>query len=283
MAKNLLQAGYPLTVFDLNSEPVKELVPLGAVEATSCADASRGADTIITILPADQEVQAAVLGEKGVLEGARAGSTLIDMTSLAPHTSRAVAAEAASKGLKFMDAPVSGGNVAAEKGALTIMVGGEKEVLEEQRDVLETLGSTIFHVGGVGMAETVKMANQILVGINIFGIIEAFLLAVKLGADPKTLYEVLKVSAGGSWMLENRMPNYILKGDFSQPGFALDLLRKDVGLAVESGKGEKVPMLLSSQVFQALTWASAAGQGTKDFSSLVEVLEELVGVKVRAS
>ncbi len=201
MAKNLVLADYPVTVFDINPDPMKDLGKLGARLAGSCAEAARDAETVITMLPADPQVRTAVSGEQGVLEGARAGTTLIDMTSLGPHTSREVAAVAASKGVKFVDAPVSGGIGAAEKGTLTIMVGGDKAVLESQRDILETLGAKIFHVGGVGMREVFKMANQMLVAINILGVIEVFALAVKLGADPRALYEVLKVSAGGSKVL----------------------------------------------------------------------------------
>jgi 3-hydroxyisobutyrate dehydrogenase len=283
MAKNLINAGYPLAVYDLRPEPVKELSQLGARAAQSCADAADGADTIILILQADPQVKEAVLGKNGVLSGAKKGATLMDMTSLSPHTSKLVAAEAAKVGLKFLDAPVSGGNVGAEKGTLTIMVGCEKEVLEEQRDLLEVMGKTIFHVGGVGMGETVKMANQILVAVHTAAIVEAFVLAVKLGADPQVVFDVLKASAGCSWILEHRVPNYIIPHNFTQPGFAMDLLRKDVGLALESAKLEKVPTPLVSQVFQILTMASATGRGQLDYSAMVEMFEEWANVKVQAS
>jgi 2-hydroxymethylglutarate dehydrogenase len=283
MAKNLIKAGYPLAVYDLKPAPVKELADLGARAAQNCADAANGADTIILILQADPHVKEAVLGKNGVLHGAKKGATLMDMTSLSPHTSKLVAAEAAKVGLKFLDAPVSGGNIGAEKGTLTIMVGCEKEVLEEQRDLLEVMGKTIFHVGGVGMGETVKMANQILVAAHTAAIVEAFVLAVKLGADPQVVFDVLKKSAGCSWILENRFPNYILPHNFTQPGFAMDLLRKDVGLALESAKLEKVPTPLVSQVFEILTMASATGRGQLDYSAMVEMFEEWANVKVQAS
>jgi len=281
MSQHLVRAGYPLTVYDLNPAPVAELKALGAATAASCAEAARRAEVIITILPADPQVKEAVLGQTGVFEGAAKGATLIDMTSLAPHTCLLVAAEAAKRGVRFMDAPVSGGTVGAEKASLTIMVGGDKELLEEHRDILEVMGKTIFHVGGVGMGETVKMINQILVGVNLLAITEAFVLGVKLGADPQTLYEVIRVSAGNSFMLDNRVPGYIFKGDFTQTGFAVDLLRKDVGLAVESARLEKVPLYLTSLAYQILTAASAAGLGQQDQSSVITLLEEAAGVKVR--
>ena len=283
MAANLIKEGYELAVYDLNPDPVKNLADQGARAALSCADAATDADTIILILQADPQVKEAVLGEKGVLEGAKQGATLIDMTSLSPHTARLIAEEAAKKGLKFLDAPVSGGNIGAEKGTLTIMVGGEKDVLETQRDLLEVMGETIFHVGGVGMGETVKMANQILVAVHTEAMVEAFVLAVKLGADPQVVFDVLKVSAGGSWILENRMPNYIMPHNFTQPGFAMDLLRKDIGIALDTAKLEKVPIPLVAQVFQTLSIASASGRSEQDFSAIVEIFEEWAGVKVGKS
>lgn len=283
MAGHLAKAGYPMTVFDLNPTPLKDLESQGAKVASSCADAAADADVIITMLPADEEVKQAILGEKGVLEGARQGAVIIDMTSMAPHTAIHVAAETVKKGLDYMDAPVSGGTVGAEKAILTIMVGGDAELLEKHRDILETMGRTIFHVGGVGMGETVKMINQILVGINVLGIAEAFTLGVKLGVDPKKLYDIISVSAGNSFILGNRVPDFIFKGDFTQPGFAVDLLRKDVGLAMETGKLLKYPLPLSSQVYQWLTFASAAGKGKMDQSSVIEIFEELAGVEVRWS
>jgi len=281
MAKNLIKAGYALTVYDLNPQPMKELADLGAKRAGSSAETAGDVDVIITILPACEEVKAAVLGEEGVLQGARKGAALIDMSSIAPHTSKLVAAEAFTRDLKFMDAPVSGGTIAAEKGTLTIMVGGDKELLDEHTDILEVMGKTIYHVGDIGMGETVKMINQVLVGVNIVAIAEAFVLGTKLGADPEVLYNVIRNSAGNSFLIDNRVPNYIFKGDFTQPGFALDLLLKDVGLAVDSAKINKVPLFLTGQAFQYLSMASASGLGKKDLSSVIEMLEKAVDVKVR--
>lgn len=282
MALNLLKAGFELTVNDLNQAAVDEVVKAGATAAVTPAELARGVDVVLTMLPADPEVKQVVLGENGVFEGLRAGATLIDMTSLSPHTSIMIGKEAEKRGFGFMDAPVSGGTVGAEKGTLTIMVGGDKNLLEDHRSVLDAMGQRIFHVGDVGMGETVKMVNQILVGVNVIAIAEAFVLGVKLGADPETLYDIIRVSAGGSFILDNRMPSFILKGDFRQPGFAVNLLKKDVGLAVDSAKVENIPLPLTSQVFQCLTMASASGRGDLDQTSFIEILEELAGVKVRA-
>jgi 2-hydroxymethylglutarate dehydrogenase len=281
MAGNLVKAGYPLVVYDLNPKPVEELVSSGARKTGSSADAAAGVEVVITMLPADDEVKAVYLGLGGVLEGASPGTVLIDMSSIAPHTSKFVAAEAGKKGLKFLDAPVSGGTVGAQKATLTIMVGGEKALLDEHREILQTMGKTIYHVGDVGMGETVKMVNQMLVGINLAGIVEALVVGTKLGVAPETLYKIIRASSGNSFMLDSRVPKFIFPGNFTQPGFAVDLLRKDMGLALESAKVNKVPLHVTSQAYQYYTRATAEGLGKKDMSIIVELLEKTVGVQVR--
>jgi 3-hydroxyisobutyrate dehydrogenase len=281
MTKNLIKAGYDLTVYDINPRPVEELVSLGAKKAKSCSETAKVGEVVITMLPADDEVKAAVLGPEGVLEGAKAGTVLIDMSSIAPHTSKQVAAEAQKKGVKFLDAPVSGGTGGAEKATLTIMVGGDKTLLDEHMEILQTLGKTIYHVGDVGMGETVKMVNQMLVGINLTGIVEALVMGTKLGVKPEVLYKVIRASSGNSFMLDSRVPNYIFSGNFTQPGFAVDLLRKDLGLALESGKVNKLPLFMTGQAYQYFTRATAEGLGKKDMSAVVELLEKTAGIQVR--
>jgi 2-hydroxymethylglutarate dehydrogenase len=281
MAKNLLKAGYPLTVYDLNPEPIKEVIAHGAKAASSSAEAARDAEVIITMLPACDEVKSAVLGAGGVLGGATEGALLIDMSSIAPHTSKLVASEAAKVGVRFLDAPVSGGVTAAENGTLTIIVGGDRALLDGHMDLMQAMGKNIYHVGDVGMGETVKMINQVLAGINMLAIAEAFVLGTKLGADPETIYKVIRVSAGNSFLIDARVPDYLLKGDFSRPGFALDLMLKDLGLAIESAKINKIPLFLTGQAYQYFSMASSWGLGKKDMSSVTELLEEIVSVKVR--
>jgi len=281
MAKNLIKAGYPLTVYDLNPQPVEELVSLGAKKGKSPAETAREAEVVITMLPADDEVRTVALGADGILEGARKGTVFIDMTSLAPHTSKYVASEAQKKGVKFLDAPVSGGTTGAEKGTLTIMVGGDKALLDEHMEILKTMGKTIYHVGDVGMGETVKMVNQMLVGINLAGIVEALVLGTKLGVKPEVLYKIIRASSGNSFMLDSRVPGFIFTGNFTQPGFAVDLLRKDLGLSLESAKVNKVPLYMTAQAYQYFTRATAEGLGKKDMSSLIELLEKTAGVQVR--
>jgi 3-hydroxyisobutyrate dehydrogenase len=281
MAKNLIKGGYDLTVYDLNPKPVEEAVSLGAKKARSCAEAAKDVEVIITMLPADDEVKTVALGPEGVLEGARKGSVFIDMSSIAPHTSKYVAGEAQKRGIQFMDAPVSGGTGGAEKATLTIMVGGDKALLDEHMEILKTMGKTIYHVGDVGMGETVKMVNQMLVGINLAGIVEALVLGTKLGVKPEVLYKIIRASSGTSFMLDSRVPNFIFTGNFTQPGFAVDLLRKDLGLSLESAKVNKVPLYMTAQAYQYFTRATAEGLGKKDMSSMIELLEKTAGVRVR--
>lgn len=281
MAKNLLKAGYSLTVYDLNPKPVEELASSGAKKAGSSADGAGRVEVVITMLPADEEVKAVCLGPQGVLEGAKPGTVLIDMSSIAPHTSKQVAAEAQKKGVKFLDAPVSGGTMGAEKATLTIMVGGDKALLDEHLEILQVMGKTIYHVGDVGMGETIKMVNQMLVGINLAGIAEAFVMGTKLGLAPEMIYRIIRASSGNSFLIDRRVPNYIFPGDFDQPGFAVDLLRKDLGLALETAKVTKVPLFMTAQAYQYFTRAAAEGMGKKDMSVVIELLEKTAGIQVR--
>ena len=281
MAKNLIKAGYDLTVHDLNPQPVEEVSSLGAKKAKSPAETAEGVEVIITILPADDEVKAVALGTEGVLEGAKKGSVFFDMSSIAPHTSKYVALEAEKRGVRFLDAPVSGGTIGAEKATFTIMVGGDKAVLDEHMEILKAMGKTIYHVGNVGMGETVKMVKQMLLGINLVGIAEGFVMGTKLGVAPEVLYKVIRASSGNSFLLDHRVPDYIFTGNFTQPGFAIDLLRKDLGLALESARNTKVPLFMTGQAYQYYTRATAEGLGKKDMSAIIELLEETTGVKVR--
>lgn len=281
MAKNLLKAGFPLFVFDINKAAVEDLVNDGAIPANSGKEAAQNCEVVITILPACAHVKAAVLGPEGILEGMSQGKTLIDMSSIAPTTTKMLAEEAAIIGVKMIDAPVSGGTVGAEKGTLTIMVGGPKEVMEEHLDVLQAMGQNIKHLGPIGMGEAVKMVNQILVGVNMLALAEAFVLGVKAGADPEVMFEVIRTSAGNSFMADSRLPHYVFPGDFEKPGFALDLLKKDLGLAVDTAKELNVPVPATSLAYQLYTAVSSVGRGKLDSSAIFTLFEDLAGVKVR--
>jgi 2-hydroxymethylglutarate dehydrogenase len=164
---------------------------------------------------------------------------------------------------------------------LTIMVGGDKALLDEHTEILQAMGKTIYHVGNVGMGETVKMVNQMLLGINLVGIAEAFVMGTKLGVAPEVLYRVIRASSGNSFLIDHRVPDYIFSGNFTQPGFAIDLLRKDLGLALESARNIKVPLFMTGQAYQYYTRATAEGLGRKDMSAIIELLEKTAGVEVR--
>lgn len=243
MARNLIKAGYELTVYDLLPAAVEEAASLGARKAGSSAEAAKGAEVIITMLPADDEVKAAALGPEGVLSGAAKGSVFFEMSSIAPHTSKFVAAEAQKKGIKFLDAPVSGGTGGAEKGTLTIMVGGDKAVLDEHMEILKVMGKTIYHVGDVGMGETVKMVNQMLVGINLSGIVEALVMGTKLGVKPEVLYKIIRASSGNSFMLDSRVPGYIFTGNFTTPDSPWTCCARTWGFPWKAPKSIRFPCI----------------------------------------
>jgi 3-hydroxyisobutyrate dehydrogenase-like beta-hydroxyacid dehydrogenase len=219
------------------------------------------------------------LGEHGVLQGLSPGKVLIDMTTATAMCMEEVARAAAAAGVEVLDAPVSGGTPAAAQGTLTIMVGGEAALLEKCRPLLETMGTQIIHVGPVGQGKVVKMVNQMMAAAHVLMIGEAFALGVRCGADPKTMYDVIKSSSGYSKMMDLRLPGFLLDGSF-RPGFRLDLMKKDVNLAVDSGRAMNVPLLITSAVGQLFSAASAAGKGDADFSAAAQYVADLAGVRL---
>lgn len=278
MAKNVIKGGYEVTTtFHKRREPADKLAALGATVMETPADIAREADVIITVLPADAELKETVLGEYGLIKGFSDSSdnkVLIDMTTATALSLKEVEKALAERGVRVLDAPVSGGTPAAADGSLTIMVGGEADLLESYRPLLETMGKTIFHVGGVGQGKVVKMVNQALAAIHLLAIGEAFALGVRYGADTEVLHDVIKASSGYSKMMDLRLPDFLLKGSF-KPGFKLDLMKKDVNLAVDSAKSLGIPLFLGSAASQIFAAASAAGRGEEDFSAAAQFLAEL--------
>ena len=281
MATNLLNAGYELAVYDINQEAVSELVALGAAAAASPAEAARGKDVVITMLPNAKIVAATMEGPGGVFAGAEPGTIIIDMSSVAPGDTRAMAAKAEKLGLAYLDAPVSGGVAGAAKGTLTIMVGGPEETVARVRAIFEVLGQKIYHVGPVGSGDAVKIVNNLLLGINMAAVAEALVLGVKCGLKPEVLYDIISVSSGSSYALQAKVPNFVLKGNF-EPGFAVDLQYKDLELAVQTGKELQVPLYLTNGAQQVYETSRAAGLGRKDISAVIQLWEKLVGVEVRS-
>lgn len=280
MAKRVVGAGHEtFTTFHVRRAPADELAGLGARVLATAAVVARAADVVITILPADRELKETVFGEQGVLQGLSGGKVLIDMTTATALAMQEVAQAVAGTGAEVLDAPVSGGTPAAAQGTLTIMVGGDAALLERCRPLLEAMGGQIVHVGAVGQGKVVKMVNQMMAAAHLLMIGEAFALGVRCGADPRTLYEVIKTSSGYSKMMDLRLPGFLLDGTF-QPGFRLDLMKKDVNLAVDSGQALNVPLFLTSAVGQLFAAASAAGKGDADFSAAAQYVADLAGVRL---
>jgi 3-hydroxyisobutyrate dehydrogenase-like beta-hydroxyacid dehydrogenase len=278
MARRVIHGGHKTyTTFHRRHEPADELKTMGAEVLPAASDVARAADVVITILPADAELKEVVFGPGGILKAFAKGKVLIEMTTGTALAMQEVDAAIRAVGGHVLDAPVSGGTAAAAQGTLTIMVGGDAAVLAQCRPVLETMGTRIVHVGGVGQGKVVKIINQMMAAIHLLAIGEAFALGAKCGADPATLYDVIKTSSGYSKMMDLRLPGFLLEGSF-QPGFKLDLMKKDVNLAIESAKALGIPLLMTSVGAQVFAAASAAGKGSADFSAAAEFLAQLSGV-----
>jgi 3-hydroxyisobutyrate dehydrogenase len=285
MTLNLLKAGHHVTIFARHPDKpeVQEVLHAGARLAPSPRAVAMASDIVITILPNSPEVEEVVNGPQGVLEGARKGLIIIDMSTIAPSMSRKLAEAARAHGAHLLDAPVSGGSQGAVNGALTIMVGGEREIFEQARPVLEAMGKkeNIFHVGPNGAGEVVKIVNNILCGAIAASIAESFVLGVKAGADVETMAKVIGVSSGASWQLANQFPLRAFNGSF-QPGFMTDLLHKDLGLALDLAAENQTPVAMTALTRQMYEMARAAGYGHEDYTSLLKVLEGMAGVEVRS-
>jgi 3-hydroxyisobutyrate dehydrogenase len=285
MTLNLLKAGHSVTIYARHPEKpeVREVLNAGARLAPSSRAVAMASEIVITMVPNSAEVEEVVAGPQGVLEGARKDLVIIDMSTIAPGMSRRMLEEARAKGVHFLDAPVSGGSQGAVNGTLTIMVGGDREIFEQVRPVLEAMGKkeNIFYVGPSGSGEIVKLVNNMLVGTIAASIAEAFVLGVKAGADVEMMAKIIGVSAGASWQLANQFPLRAFNGTF-QPGFMTDLLHKDLGLALDLAAEMQAPTAMTALSRQLYEMARAAGHGRDDYTSVMQVLEQIAGVEVRA-
>ncbi len=285
MTLNLLKAGHSVTLFARHPDKpeVQEVVNAGARLAPSSRAVAMASEVVITMVPNSMQVEEVVAGPQGILEGARKGLIIIDMSTIAPTVSRKLAELASTHGVYFLDAPVSGGSQGAINGTLTIMVGGEREIFEQARPVLEAMGQKekLFYVGPHGSGEVVKIVNNILCGAIAAAIAESFVLGVKAGADVNTMAEIIGVSTGASWQLANQFPLRAFNGSF-QPGFMTDLLHKDLGLALDLAAENQTPVAMTALTRQMYEMARAAGYGREDYTSLLKVLEGMAGVEVRS-
>jgi 2-hydroxy-3-oxopropionate reductase len=279
MCRNLLKAGYPLVVYDIVAAPVAELVEAGAKRGESCRDTAARADVIITMLPDGPDVEAAVLGPNGVLEGARRGAAVVDMSSISPMVSQKIGAACAGNGVEFLDAPVSGGEPKAVDGTLAIMVGGDAGVFARVKPILEKMGSSVTLTGPVGAGNVTKLANQIMVACNIAAMGEALVLATAAGLDPEVVFNAVKGGLAGSTVLNAKAPMAIARN--FKPGFRIKLHQKDLRNALLAAESLKVPLPITSLVQQMLMALMKDGKGDLDHSGIVTFVEQMARVEIR--
>ena len=280
VAKNLLKAGYPLTVFNRSAGPIEELVKAGAGAASSSKEAAQWSDVVITMLPDSADSESVILGANGVLEGAGQGTVIIDMGSVAPLVSQRIATLAAEKNVDMLDAPVSGGQPGAVAGTLAIMVGGRQDVFDRCLPILSAIGNSVVRVGEVGGGNVVKLANQIIVAANIAAIGEAFVLAQKAGINPELVFQAIRGGLAGSNALEAKAP-LIMARNF-KPGGRLTLHQKDLHNALLTGKELGVPLPVTALVQQMIGALINKGRGDMDHSAIATFVEDLAGTQVRA-
>jgi len=277
MARNLLKAGFPLSVWNRTASKAEALAAEGATARATPAEVAANSDIIVICVSDTPDVEAVLLGDNGIIHGAKAGSLVIDCSTISPQATQAMAEKLAAKGVQMLDAPVSGGSEGAAKGTLSIMVGGAAEDFERAMPVFKAMGKTITHVGGTGAGQTVKLVNQVLVVGNCLAMCEALLLAQAGGVDLKKTYDAISQGAAGSWMFTNRAPQ-IINRDW-RPGFMVSLQQKDLRLVLEAADQLGVPLPGTSLIFNLYrTIENKLGQ--EGNHALVKALEHLSGIEV---
>lgn len=281
MCKNLLKAGLTVASYDpFAQEALDDVVACGAIRGTSNADVASMSDVVITMVPNSPHVREAVFGKGGIAEGAKPGLDIIDMSSIAPLESKAIAEALKERGINMMDAPVSGGEPKAIDGSLSIMCGGPRAMFDKYYDLLMKMGASAVHCGDAnGAGNTVKLANQIIVAVNIAACAEAYSLATMAGVDPQQVFEAIRGGLAGSTVMNAKVP-MMMEGNFN-PGFKIDLHIKDLNNALDTGHGLGTPMILTSQVQEMLQWLHNNGCGGNDHSAILKYYERITGVEVR--
>jgi 2-hydroxy-3-oxopropionate reductase len=279
MAKNLLKAGYLLTVYDIVPEKIDDVVRAGAQAGSSSKEVAEKSDVVITMLPNSPEVKEAVLGANGVLDGARPGTIIVDMSSIAPLASKEVSAAGKEKGVIVLDAPVSGREPKAVDGTLAIMVGGPAETFEKVKDILAVMGGSVTLVGEIGSGNMTKLANQIIVALNIAAMSEAMVLAAKAGVDSEKVFQAIRGGLAGSTVLDAKMP-LVLEGNF-KPGFRIELHIKDLANALDTAHEVGVPVPLSGAVMEVMQALKVDDKGGDDHGGIIQFYERLAKVQVR--
>ena len=282
MALNLVKAGHTLTVFDLSKEAVAKLTQAGATAAAKASDVVKGAEFVVTMLPAGQHVKSVYLGDEGLLAAAEKGTVFIDSSTIDVPSAREVIAAASEQGMHMVDAPVSGGVGGAEAGTLTFMVGGEAAAFDKAKPVLEKMGKNIFHAGQAGNGQVAKVCNNMILGISMIGVCEAFNLGEKLGLDAQTLFDISSTASGQCWSMTSYCPvpgpvpaapsnrNY-------QPGFSAGMMLKDLRLAQEAATGVKAATPMGAAAEQLYTLMEASGADSLDFSGIIHLIQGKLG------
>lgn len=278
MAHNLLKAGFDVTVWNRTAVRMEPLVAAGAKAGSSPADVAAQSDVILVCVSDTPDVEAVILGADGVIESAKAGSLVVDHSTISPTATKAIAAQLSAKGVHMLDAPISGGSEGAAKGTLSIMVGGDAAQFERALPVFQAMGKTITHVGGTGAGQTVKLVNQILVVVTMLGVAEALLFAEAGGLDLAKTLTAVSGGAAGSWSLSNRGPQMVQR-DW-RPGFTIDLQQKDLRLVLEAADQFGVPALGTGMVFQLYRTLQQQGLGGDGNHALVKALENLAGLAI---
>jgi 3-hydroxyisobutyrate dehydrogenase len=278
MAANVLKAGFPMTVFDLNPKAMENLVKAGAKAAGTAGDVVQNSEIVLTSLPASPDVEKAYLEPGGLIERAKSGTILIDLSSVLPSTPRKIEPVAKAKGVGFLEAPVSGGVTGAAAGTLAIMVGGDAETLKRAEHVLKPIGPNIFNVGPVGAGNTVKAINNMMASVNSLAMMEGVAVGAKAGLDPMLVYEIVKASSGGSKALE-RIPRAIVPRNF-EPGFKVALMNKDLETFNTIAKELHVPVSFANVAQRYQQAALAAGLGEQDTTAAMLIIEKLANVQV---
>jgi len=278
MAINLVRKGFAVTAHDTNADAVRAAAAAGMRAAASAAEAVAASDIVITMLPSSPHVETVYTGDGGVIAAAREGTLCVDMSTIDPAVSRRLAAAAGERGLRFIDAPVSGGVPRATDGTLAIMVGGATADVEEARPALSAMGANVIHVGPVGSGEVVKLCNNLIAGVAAVAVSEAFRIAEGFGVDPKTVTEVISKSSGHTYLMEHMhpVPGLVARSASSngyQPGFMTDLMCKDLGLAVDAARSLRIPVFTAPAAQQVYRLASSHGLGRKDFTSVFTLLK----------
>lgn len=280
MALNVIKAGFPVAAWNRSANArFDEVVAAGARRAGSPRAVAELSDVVVVNVTDSPDVEAVILGEQGVLHGARSGTIVIDNSTISPDVTRAIAARLRERDVALLDAPVSGGERGAIEGTLSIMVGGEAWALEKARPVLEAMGKRIVHCGPSGAGQTVKLCNQVVVGLHNLAMSEALVLAAKAGVSVDRMLEAISAGAAGSWALSNLAPR-ILRRDFA-PGFKIGLQQKDLKLALEAGRSARAPLPGTALVHQLYTALEADGLADEGNQALVKALEKLADVEVR--